>query len=99
MERLRLELIDTAKNALTIFGLEHQMKKAIEELFELIIELYKLKDKSNENRAEVIDEIADVWLTTLQMALVFGFEDCVERLEYKMARLQWTLSKTPKGHL
>lgn len=75
-----------ALRALRKFGALHQINKTQEELFELNIELGKHKINGTSKEA-IIDEIVDVWLTTIQMAVLFGWDECTERLIFKMEKL------------
>jgi NTP pyrophosphatase (non-canonical NTP hydrolase) len=64
------------------YGEKHQAMKCCEEMVELADELKK--DVINDNF--VIDEIADVLVTVLQMALIFGIDKVMKRVKYKIAR-------------
>ncbi len=84
-----------AQRALKAFGYDHQRGKCLEELEELqhafndeYSERYDLHDFTfDEIQNNLIDEIADVWLTTLQMAEAFGIERVIARLDFKVERL------------
>lgn len=87
----------TAQRALEVFGVENQIHKCREECLELQDALMNwiLKIQSDRvyDKSEAIDEIADVWLTTLQMAHAFGIEKVIERLDFKVERLNGILEK------
>lgn len=86
MEELLPHAKGTGMSALRRFGALHQIDKCIEELLELVLELGKHKAGSKNTEA-IIDEVADVWLTTIQMALLFGWENCERRFQFKIDRL------------
>ena len=81
------------------FGYNNQREKCIEECDELISALMHQRSKEfgkielhpstgEEIKTEIIDEIADVWFTTLQIAQELGIEKVVDRLEFKVNRLE-----------
>jgi len=92
---------ETAKKALKVFGEEHQIEKCIEEIHELDVALSFLQDHryrdilafEESDIIDVIDEIADVWLTTIQMAEAFGIDKVFERLDFKVERLNGIIEK------
>lgn len=86
MDKLLPRIRAIALLSLRKFGPLNQINKTEEELFELLLELKRHKDSLN-TKEEIVDEIADVWLTTLQLGVLFGWDDCVRRLEFKMDRL------------
>lgn len=69
------------------YGPSHQINKTQEELLELVIELGRVR-RGYGNSIAIIDEIADVWLTTIHMAKLFGWEECIERFKFKTSRLE-----------
>lgn len=64
------------------YGEKNQIEKCCEEMKKLTFEL----NKNVIDSELVIDEIADVIITTLQMALIFGFERVMNRVQYKISR-------------
>ncbi len=92
---------ETAKKALKVFGVDHQIGKCEEELEELRVAFSYLEDRescpwersAHEIQLGIIDEIADVWLTTLQMAEAFGIDRVFERLDFKVERLNGIIVK------
>lgn len=70
------------------YGAQSQIDKAIQECAELILALSKWGENRAE-KAEVVDEIADVKIMMRQLELIFGVEDDVsKRVEYKVRRLR-----------
>lgn len=79
-----------ARYAIKTFGKEHQIRKAKEELFELIVAL------NSQSPVAIVDEIADVLLTTLQLAQIFGKKECEDRFNFKVNRLSKIVEKKTK---
>ena len=69
------------------FGALHQIDKCKEELTELLYELTKFIEKSN-NKEAVQTEIADVLVTSIQMALLFGWDSIIEEIKFKLKRTE-----------
>lgn len=70
------------------YGLDHQIRKAKEELQELYTALldYQLND-SKEKQKAVVTEIADVAIMIEQLKLLMGVSEDVEvEIEYKLNR-------------
>lgn len=68
---LLLDLIDK-------YGVEHQIKKAIEELTELSLELQHFgRDR---NRYKIIEEMSDVSIVLDQLAIIFGGIESIGRI-------------------
>ncbi len=78
-------VLKTTRYILHHHGAFNQVPKTIEECSELILELSKHFNYSD-NQDEIVDEIADVIIMSLQMAHLFGFEYVKRRIEYKLAR-------------
>ena len=77
-------------DAIEAFGKEHQVKKCIEELEELSVELKILLKKGKADKGRICDEIADVWLTTMQMMYMFDKDKKItgDRFDFKVERLK-----------
>jgi NTP pyrophosphatase (non-canonical NTP hydrolase) len=60
--------------------------QTVEEMAELTVALNHFRRKRVEH-AEVIEEIADVFITVLQLAAVFGEEPCARAIRRKTKRL------------
>lgn len=80
--------------ALNHFGETHQTNKALEELFELAVELTQWK-KDAAHPPAIIDEIADVLVMMMQMALLHGWNEVVDRIDFKITRLERRLGMKP----
>lgn len=74
-------------HALDIFG-EKQIDICIEEMAELTKELCKHK-RCQENREQIAEEMADVYITLAQMELLFGIREEVQAwTDRKLRRLK-----------
>ena len=82
------KIIKICFNAIKTYGAESQVDKAIEEMSELTKALLKER-RYGENRVDVCEEIADVFITLLQMMLIFGGKKKIaECIDYKIKRLE-----------
>lgn len=80
------------------YGEEHQKKKAIEEMGELITALSREQD----NRAtpeEVITEIADVTIMMHQLTEIYGRDAVAKEINRKYRRLSCRMDKEKKKQL
>lgn len=83
--------------AVNHYGPEHQKKKAVEEMGELITALMREQD----NRAtpeEVITEIADVQIMIRQLAIIYGLDKVAEEMQRKQRRLLRRMDKERKNN-
>ena len=80
------------EKAILTYGREHQLNIAIEEMSELTKEICKYK-RRNENQAEIIEEMADVYIMLEQMKMIFGISEqqINEQIDYKVERLKGRL--------
>lgn len=78
------------------YGPEHQKRKAIEEMGELIVELEREQD-GRTNPEKVITEIADVYLMILQLMLIYGPDACLKEYDRKQRRLLRRMDKETGG--
>lgn len=68
------------------YGINNQLEKAIEELYELIDEI-RLENDAAFSLEGIIDEIADVEVMINQLKIIFDcFGEVEERIEYKINR-------------
>lgn len=78
------------KECRTRYGDVDQVLKVIEELSELqrAIARYLIEPKPKRKKAEILDEVADVWLMLEQLSDIMGFdfEDIIDRIDYKIDR-------------
>lgn len=79
--------VDTQTKALKTFGLDRQIDKCIEELGELATALVKYRH-GEADAAAVIDELADVAVTTGTLWLLFDRKAVESRIAVKLTRLQ-----------
>ena len=82
--------------AVTHYGAEHQKRKAIEEMGELITELEREQD-GRTTPQKIITEIADVLLTVRQLMVIYGIEPCLAEYEKKQRRLLRRMDKETGG--
>lgn len=75
------------------YGRSHQIDKAVEELGELIVAIakergaQKLRQVVPQQRADIIEEIADVKVIIAQLEIIYSCRDEVERMvDYKLRR-------------
>lgn len=72
--------------AIEKYGIEHQKKKAVEEMGELITALAREQD-GRATPDQVITEIADVQILMRQLATVYGEQAVQKEIERKIRRL------------
>jgi|PlaIllAssembly_1097288.scaffolds.fasta_scaffold1092981_2 hypothetical protein len=63
---------EVAINAINTFGIESQMKKAVEELLELSMDCVRLLNGESIKPQKVAEEIADVRLVMLQLQIILS---------------------------
>jgi Leu/Phe-tRNA-protein transferase len=82
------------EKAIETYGKDMQLTVAIEEFSELIKEICKNKRGSN-NRANIIEEMADCYVMLHQISLIFGVErsELDKMMNFKIARLANRLRK------
>lgn len=78
------------------YGAEHQKKKAIEEMGELITALSREQD-GRATTEKVITEIADVHLMIRQLMVIYGIEPCLAEYDRKQRRLLRRMDKETGG--
>jgi NTP pyrophosphatase (non-canonical NTP hydrolase) len=74
------------KKALEVFGADRQVDKCIEELAELATALVKYRH-GEATAEQVIDELADVYITTGTIAMLFDRDAVKEQVAVKLSRL------------
>lgn len=65
---------ESQKMAVILYGKEHQVMIAIEEMSELVKELSK-EYRGYENIEAIIEEMADVYICLEQLQIIFGISD------------------------
>ena len=78
--------------AVNHYGPEHQKKKAVEEMGELITELEREQD-GRTTPEKVISEIADVLLMIRQLMIIYGVPACFDEYDRKQRRLLRRIDK------
>lgn len=84
--------VELYNDVMQVFGYEHQMHKAVEEMAELTNALMK-HSMLRAKREDVISEIADVVICMEQLALYFGVNDVMAEKDRKLERLEERLAK------
>ena len=74
------------QRALRVWGKEPQMLQVIEEMSELTKEILKNVNRHKDNRAEIIEETADVEIMLSQLKCCYQIADEVEN--YKIEKLK-----------
>lgn len=69
------------------YGVEHQKRKAIEELGELICELSREQDHRTD-REHILEELADVIIMCEQLRLIYGGKETDAWIDRKLQRLR-----------
>ena len=78
------------------YGAEHQKKKAIEEMGELITAISREQD-GRATTEQVITEIADVQIMMRQLTLIYGIDAVVNEIDRKQRRLLRRMDKELKA--
>lgn len=80
------------EQAILTYGKDAQLDMYIEEMSELIKEICKHK-RGKDNRDEIIDEMADVYIMLEQMKMIFDISEkqINEQIDFKVARLKGRL--------
>lgn len=79
----------TLEKAIEVYGKDMQLNVAVEELSELIKEICKNK-RGNDNRENIIEEMADCYIMLRQLEIIFGIKlsEIVVSMEKKIVRLE-----------
>ncbi|MEG0839583.1 MAG: hypothetical protein RSF33_07255 [Hydrogenoanaerobacterium sp.] len=82
------------QKAISTYGINSQLDMAVEEMSELTKEICKRK-RGKENRAEILEEIADVKIVLEQLKIIFCIsDDDIERMvTSKLDRLRIRLER------
>ena len=90
-----MKILNWAFVAISHYGKEHQKKKAIEEMGELITALSREQD-GRATEHDVITEIADVSIMMCQLMEIYGNEKCQKEIQRKQARLMRRMDREHK---
>jgi NTP pyrophosphatase (non-canonical NTP hydrolase) len=84
----------TLKKAIETYGKDMQLNVAVEELSELIKEICKYK-RGNDNRKNIIEEMADCYIMLEQLAMIFDIPNHAinEVVDRKITRLEKRLEE------
>lgn len=78
------------------YGPEHQKRKAVEEMGELITALSREQD-GRATPEQVITEIADVHLMIRQLMVIYGLSACLKEYDRKQRRLLRQMDRETGG--
>ncbi len=89
METVKLseKQLDVLKESLTFFKSEINICKLEEEMLELLLILKRIK-AGRGTTDEIIEEVADVYITLSKAAALFGVDSVQKQVDTKIARLQ-----------
>lgn len=90
-EALPKEMDTVCRMAILKYGEIPQCKKAVEELFELVIAISNYCEgylQGGRRKDAVIDEVADVFIMNYQLMIMLGGKEVIERIQFKLDRLQ-----------
>lgn len=77
----------TCLRAVDHYGVEHQKRKALEELGELICELSREQDNRTD-REHIREELADVIIMCEQLRIIYGAQETDSWIDRKLQRLR-----------
>ena len=88
----------TLERAIEAYGKDMQLTVAVEEFSELIKEICKSK-RGNDNRANIIEEMADCYIMLEQLSMIFGITPCEVNVAVgeKLERLRNRLEERSEG--
>lgn len=90
-EKLKPENAETLHKAVKTFGVNSQEDVAIEEMSELTKAIIKNRRyNTEETKANIVEEMADVWIMLLQLSIIHGFDN--EIVDKKINRLKQRLT-------
>lgn len=77
------------EQAIETYGKDMQLNVAVEELSELIKEICKSK-RGNDNRENIIEEMADCYIMLEQLEIIFDLKpaEILMAIDHKLARLK-----------
>ena len=94
---VNIDRIAVLESAISVFGLRSQKDLAIEEMSELTKAICKerrarTKIERAEARANIIEEIADVYIMLQQLIMIYDQDgECQSAVDYKVDRLEQTV--------
>lgn len=93
-EFINIDIDKTLIAAIEKYGVDSQLNIAIEEMSELIKEICKNK-RGNENKKEIVEEIADVYIMLEQLRFIFNINDdeIISMKDKKIKRLEMRLKQ------
>lgn len=86
-DKMLKKLLNICRNAITHYGWEAEQRQACEEMGELIAALHQYR-RGKISHEDVVSEIADVLVTTTELALIFGKDKVAQEVNRKLDRLQ-----------
>ena len=86
-KKMLKKLLDICRKAIQHYGWETENRQACEEMGELIAALHQYR-RGKISHEDVVSEIADVLVTTTELALIFGKDKVAQEVNRKLDRLQ-----------
>ena len=81
------EMRRTCLRAVDHFGIEHQKRKAVEELGEILVELSREQD-GRTDKDKIREELADVMIMAEQLRIIYGAQETDGWIRRKIERLR-----------
>ena len=86
------KMVGACRDAIDVWSATHQTAKAIEEYSEVTKALARAL-QFNPDLENIQEEIADCFIVSLQMALMYGSKEVFDQLDLKLSRLKWNIKK------
>lgn len=90
----------TIHRVISVFGAQNQKMQALEELMELQSALFENVHRETDNRANIVEEVADVEIMLAQIKEIFDIKpkEIEDIQDYKLRRLDHTIEKYLAKH-
>jgi len=95
LSKQKVEEAKTVHRVISVFGAKNQKMQTIEELMELQKELFENVHRGTDNRAAIVEEVADVEVMMKQLREIFNIDEkeIASIKANKMKRLNITIDK------
>lgn len=90
-------VLGLSRRALRTFGALTELDKALEELTELQHAIYRFKAGKG-SEADIVEEIADVLVVCSHLMVLYGCDEVVKQLEFKLNRLEEIVKERKKHY-
>lgn len=100
MKTLDKRYIDIIVKIVQTYSKEKQVGQAIEEMAELTIELNKNINRNKDNQKEIILELADVIVMTIELVMIYkiDIDKLYGAIEYKLERQKDRMKNESKNN-